>query len=325
MSHFKISVRAAANTKILFLSMIFHGLEIMYAIRLKKYQHHNQSFVAIVDENDCPYDPFVSAYLSTLVNQSFNTQLRKAIELMFVLQQFASYGIDLPGRMASGQLVNEKEYLLFYDASCVKKSAVENNVISFRRIGDKSLRNIISANHRRKMTVSSETVQGRIRRFREYSRWLFDHYHDLFGLDEVILNKFLRFESRIKIDEGSLGRNRSQKISDPLESVIPDDVFARLMEIILPSSSNNPFSSSKVRNYLIVSILCQTGIRRGALAKLKISDCYFSGTYDRIAIYRSGRDRTDQRLDKPNQKTKSHLVTVSPVLMRQIKIYIEQI
>jgi hypothetical protein len=68
----------------------------MDTIRLKKYQVYHQSFVAIVDENDCPYDPYVSAYLSTLVSQSFNTQLRKAVELVFVLQQFASYGIDLP-------------------------------------------------------------------------------------------------------------------------------------------------------------------------------------------------------------------------------------
>nr|WP_314899652.1 hypothetical protein [uncultured Deefgea sp.] len=65
----------------------------MYEIRLKKYQFQHQSFAVIVDEFDCPVDPFVSAYLSRLPSQSFNTQLRNAVELPFVLQQFCFGGL----------------------------------------------------------------------------------------------------------------------------------------------------------------------------------------------------------------------------------------
>jgi integrase len=305
--------------------MLVIGQYILQAIRLKKYQFNHKSFVAIVDDYDCPLDPFVSAYLSTLASQSFNTQLRKAVELTFVLKLFASKGIDLPTRMESGRFVSEKEYLQFYDASCLQKDAIDSNVISLRQISDKTLRNIISANQKCMAKVSNETLQGRVRRFREYCTWLFEHFHDLYCVDEVVSNAFHRLMSRIKLDEEGLGRNRSQRVADPLESVIPDDVFARLLEMILPSSQNNPFIGSKIRNYLIVSILCQTGIRRGALAKLKISDCHFSGSFDQISIYRSVGDPTDSRLDKPNQKTKAHLATISPVLMRQIKLYIDQV
>ncbi|MBL4955132.1 site-specific integrase, partial [Neobacillus sp. YIM B02564] len=76
---------------------------------------------------------------------------------------------------------------------------------------------------------------------------------------------------------------------------------------------------------LIVSIFIQSGIRRGALAKLKISDLMLHGTSDQIRIYRSGVDPTDTRLDKPNQKSKAHLATLPRALMEQIKHYIEHI
>lgn len=296
----------------------------MQTIRLKKYQFNHKSFVAIVDDCDCPYDPFVSAYLSTLAGQSFNTQLRKAVELTFVLKQFANIGIDLPTRMATGQLVSEREYLQFYDASCLQQNSEDSYTMLSRKISDKTLRNIITANQRSMAKVSNETLQGRVRRFRGYCTWLFEHFHDLHSVNEVLSNRFDRLISKIKLDEEGIGSNRSHRVADATESVIPDDVFVRLLEMILPSSPNNPFTGSKVRNYLIISVLYQTGIRRGALAKLKISDCHFSGSFDQISIYRSGDDPTDPRIDKPNQKTKAHLATISPVLMRQIKLYIDQ-
>src|SRR5690606_4700472 len=129
----------------------------------------------------------------------------------------------------------------------------------------------------------------------------------------------------IKMDENSLSKNMHQGTSDPTVSSIPDNLFLKMLEIILPSSPDNPFESSRIRNYLIVSILAQSGIRRGALAKIKISDLMLHGTSDQIKIYRSSIDPTDTRIDRPNQKSKAHLATVHPSLMEQIKHYINHI
>ncbi len=71
--------------------------------------------------------------------------------------------------------------------------------------------------------------------------------------------------------------------------MIPDDVFLKFLEMVMPSSPNNPFKASRVRNYLIVNLLVQGGIRRGALAKLKVSDFHFGGV--RSDIYLSVRKR----------------------------------
>lgn len=294
-------------------------------MKIKKYQFNHIPFVAIVDDFDCPICPYVSAYLSTLSGQAFNTQLRKANELIFVLGHFQKAKIDLVGRVQSGELISEKEYQQFHLVSASEKNSGRSSLVELHRITDKALRNAISVNERQLSRVSNETLQGRIRRLRQYLEDLFKHFHTSYNIDANLIIRFDKLKAAIKLDEDSLGKNRPQIVRSPADSVIPDQIFSRLMEMILPSSENNPFKGSKIRNYLIVSIFIQSGIRRGALAKLKISDFHFHGNYDSISIYRSGIDPTDPRLEKPNQKTKPHLSTISPVLMRQIKFYIDHV
>lgn len=294
-------------------------------MKIKRYQFNRIPFVSITDDFDCPICPYVSAYLSTLTGQAFNTQLRKANELLFVLNHFQKVKIDLVARIKSGELISNKEYLQFNLVSASQKNNAEDSLVFPHIISDKALRNAISANTSQLARISNETQQGRIRRLREFMEDLFKHLHDSYSAENDIVDRFDKLTATIKLDEHSLSRNRSQYVGDPAESVIPDELFCRLLEIIRPSSENNPFKGSKVRNYLIVSIFSQSGIRRGALAKLKISDFHFHGNSDTISVYRSGIDPTDPRLEKPNQKTKSHLATISPLLMGQIKYYVDYV
>lgn len=294
-------------------------------MKIKRYQFNRIPFVTIADDFDCPICPYVSAYLSTLTGQAFNTQLRKANELVFVLNHFQKAKIDLVARIQSGELISNKEYLQFHLVSASQKNSAADPFTFPHIISDKALRNAISANKSQLARVSNETQQGRIRRLREFMEDLFKHFHESYSAEKYIAERFEKLTAAIKLDENSLSRNRSQYVGDPAESVIPDDPFCRLLEIIRPSSENNPFKGSKVRNYLIVSIFTQSGIRRGALAKLKISDFHFHGNSDAISVYRSGIDPTDSRLEKPNQKTKSHLATITPVLMGQIKYYVNHV
>ena len=296
-------------------------------MRIKRYQFNGMPFVAIIDENDCPACPYASAYLSTQFGRAFNTQLRKANELLFVLDYFGRKKIDLAERVQSGQLISQKEYLQFHTASAGKKQHDEQQPFVDCRpdVSAKSLRNALSANARQLARVSSETHKGRLRRLRQYLETLYQHFHDFFSADPAIVDRCEKLSSLIKLDEDSLGRNRPQGVADPTDSVISDEGFERLREMTLPSSANNPFKGSKIRNYLIVSILAESGIRRGALAKLKISDFQFYGGFDLIKIYRSSIDQTDPRLDKPNQKTKAHFARIPPSLMGQIKHYINHV
>ncbi len=299
----------------------------MSSIRVKRYQWNSIQFCEIVDECDCPADPYASAYLSEhIAAKSANTCFRHANELLFLLKYFNKQNIDLVHRVGSGRFLTEREYFQYYEHCFFQQSAFkDDSVVLFPTITDKQLRNVISANQRGLAKVSSETIQGRVRRLRQYLEFLFGHFHDQQSAAEGVSDRFDRLIAKIKLDEQGFASNAPQTVANPATSVIPNDVFARLLEMTLPSSPNNPYTTSALRNYLIVSLLIQTGIRRGALAKLKISDFHFYGSYDRVSIYRSGNDRTDTRLEKPNQKTKSHLATVDPALMRQIKYYIDHV
>ena len=300
----------------------------MSRIRLKKYLYGGIQFVSIVDENDCPLDVYAAAYInSVLSRKAFNTTVRYSNELLFALCYFTNRSIDLTARVANGRLVSYPEYLSFFDFCHHQKSApLEPNVIPFLGVEDKHLRNAMTANLRAFSKVSPETIQGRVRRLRQYLEWLFDEFHGGKVVTDEVEDRFHKLISKLKLDEQSFGRNSDFNPVSTTDSVIPDSVFESLQEMILPESKHNPFKSSKVRNYLIVSLLEQTGIRRGALAKIKISDCRFHGSYDRISIYRSrGADVTDPRLEKPNQKTRSHEAIVNRSLMEQIKFYIDHI
>jgi len=280
-----------------------------------------------VDDSDCPIDPYVSCYLNgALSSKAPNTRLRYANELLFVLQFFAEKKIDLSARIASGKLMSQKEYMQFYDSCCLIKGVFDESIIIKKfRVSDKHLRNVIVANQKGMAKVSNETLQGRIRRFRCFLKWLFEQFHGVFGIEEDLNERFARLTSKVKLDEESLGRNRGQEIKGADESVIPDEIFTKLLEMMMPSSPNNPFKGARIRNYLIVNLLICGGIRRGALAKSKVSDFHFYGTYDQVSIYRSGNDPTDPRTEKPNQKTKAHLATIGQNLMFHVKFYVDQV
>ena len=292
-------------------------------MKVKPYKYNARTFYAVVDDMDCPVNPYASAYINrTLLYGSENTSKRYVYDLVYTLKFFN----NLAERIASGDIPSIKEYSDFYNYCSYKTSINQSENIAFLRgIESKRFRNIMAANKRIDLLVENQTIQGRIRQFRLYLTWLFNNFHNASSVPGLILEAYDQLVCKIKLDEEGLNRNRSKETVGHDESSIPDDVFVKLMEMILPSSPNNPFSSSKVRNYLIVSTLIQSGIRRGALCKIKISDCLFHGSYDTIKIFRGGADPTDPRINRPNQKTKNHLVVVDTELLKQYKFYIDTI
>ena len=72
-----------------------------------------------------------------------------------------------------------------------------------------------------------------------------------------------------------------------------------------------------------MKLLILTGTRKGAIAKLKIGDCDFTGDCNLIRITRTPDDKEDTRKYKPSQKTDSHTSYVDPDLMKLIDYYIE--
>ncbi len=84
---------------------------------------------------------------------------------------------------------------------------------------------------------------------------------------------------------------------------LPEAAVSRLRAVIEPDSPENPFEAKvRFRNYLIVRLLLDLGIRRGELLGLRVSDCTF-GTRGTITVHRRPDDPDDPRTVQPSSKT----------------------
>lgn len=295
---------------------------------LKRYKWNDATFFSIVDKWSCPVDPYLSAYLNTFAGYALSTQCRYGHELLFVLKHFSSQDIDLVQRVASGTLLNMSEYSSFYYrcAQIDEPKTGKKRRSVFSNIEDKTIRNILASNGFQSSKVSNSTHQGRIRRLRSYLAWLFGQFHDVSAVSEHIEDKMHKLTQKMIADERSLNFQKTQEVRNPEDDAIPPEVFCRLLDVIRPSSPENPFSrSNRLRNYLIVEVLLDTGIRRGALGKLKISDLRSDRSGASLWIYPAWDDPEDPRLNKPNQKTKAHLAYIKPYIMDALHFYIEHV
>lgn len=301
----------------------------MLDAKLKRYRWNKKTFVSIVDRHSCPVDPYVSAYMNKLSSYAPSTQYRYGSELLFVLNHFDQKGIDLTGRVASGDLISMAEYSDFYTRCALNAAYDSDSKVGplFSNSESKAFRNVLAANKFVVSKVGNETQRGRIRQLLQYLAWLFEQFHDPLAVSETLQDKFEKLTKKIAADARSLlHADGAEGRRHPTDHAIPPHVFVRLLEIIRPSSPNNPFTQrNRLRNYLIVTLLLDTGIRRGALAKLKVSDLRSDRSGASIWIYQQRDDPSDPRPERPNQKTeKPHLSDVEATVMDALLFYIER-
>lgn len=129
-----------------------------------------------------------------------------------------------------------------------------------------------------------------------------------------------------KLMVGMIKANRPSKpnksASDKSEQYLDDAVIDFIAEALKPGSELNPARDYAVqlRNMLMFMILRLTGMRRGELLNLKVSDFDFSkGT---LKIVRRPDSKGDVRSHQPTAKTLERTVPVLRTLMDQIHDYV---
>ena len=285
----------------------------------------NQSDVCIVNEDMLPACFFLSNHIgSSLSDLAFNTRLTYAKTLLFVFCYFTAKSINLPERVESGKFFTREEYEDFKRYCKYKKEdKIESkNVISFERLSAKKLDNLICATQSTEGKVASTTVKMRLKQFKDYISYLYQTFHFANNAPVFVHQNYDDFVRQLNTDIRSI-RNNNASVRDPFEKSIPDDVFFKILEISKPFSPDNPWTqSTRNRNKLIINVLIDTGIRQGALAKLKKSDLKEDTHGARLLITRTPDDPTDPRKHKPAQKTKAHSSTISVETRDALKQYI---
>lgn len=90
------------------------------------------------------------------------------------------------------------------------------------------------------------------------------------------------------------------------------EVIKRLLAVSAPDHPENPFQRRvRFRNYLIIRLLIELGIRRGELLGLYVSDFVPTGKKGTVTIHRRPDDPNDSRREKPGAKTAARVLPVS--------------
>lgn len=314
-------------------------------IQVRIYKDMNgHSFPAVI-RNGLPCCLYLNAYLngnhgsplSTTKSRksrkskrppSFYTRKKYAYELKFLYCFFMDNSIDLVERVACGRFLSIEE-IDNYIRACKFYVDVEDDnkdsvVVS---LTDKRISDAIHATSNSQPEVSAHTFNQRLIRLKAYIEFLYIYHHyDKAETEQQIStdDQFNKFKLYISTAISN-SRKDNTVVKDAFESVIPTDKFFEFLDVIQERSPNNPFKSSKLRNQIIAQILIDTGVRVGAVLKLKVSDLVDDWANPRFRLTRTPNDPTDTRRLPASNKTKALSVSISRDLMKLIKLYIETV
>lgn len=116
--------------------------------------------------------------------------------------------------------------------------------------------------------IGADSFQQRIEVVRDYLKFLYDELGDSNSKREAIANVESRLNQKIKASRPSYKR---RKIKDTRG--LTDAQRKRIREVMHPDSLENPFSSeaTKHRNYIILELGLQLGLRRSEMLLIKLS------------------------------------------------------
>ena len=94
--------------------------------------------------------------------------------------------------------------------------------------------------------------------------------------------------------------------------------------VIRPNATENPFPQRvQLRNWLMIELLLETGMRRGELLKLHTTDINQGSEHAYVSINDREHDPEDPRAEEPALKTHSRTVGISSQLYRVYERYIQ--
>lgn len=117
-------------------------------------------------------------------------------------------------------------------------------------------------------------------------------------------------------------RVSSKSIVDRDDKHLDDLVLDAIDAVLCPRSGSNPYKdyATQVRNALMFNILRATGLRRGELLNLKVSDIDFSK--NTLSVRRRPDSVNDPRINQPLAKTRERVIPIIPELINKIYDYV---
>ena len=172
---------------------------------------------------------------------------------------------------------------------------------------------------KRVQKLDNQYVYSRMSYVAKYLQWLASHLIECEagGVDEPTANQINAMSEAIEARRPTV-RRRSGSSAKKAQS--PKDEAA-LLDIAQAEHSDNPFTELTARrNYLIITMLNDLGLRAGELLAIKVTDIDFQA--QEIVIERRHHDHEDPRRHQPVVKTLDRRLPLSADLTARLNHYV---
>ena len=291
---------------------------------VKEYRNFDNELCCDLTDLDCglPRCLWLSVHLRDF--NAFRTALTYAYQAKYYFEYFDTRGIDIVNRVQSGVFFSKNEIQDYLTHSLYRleySPITSSNVSSISQFTTKNLDNLIHATRYSLSRVATATTKLRVNAFISFVTFLYDNIHAGNKVPNDVVQRYNDCKERLARYARKMKPDNAV-VKDQFEQAISTDIYFRLLEISKPHHPDNPWSKlSRLRNHLIVQLFNETGIRVGALCKIKISELR-TDKPTRIRITRTPHDPTDPRARPAAQKTRAHVSVVSPELMQRLLLYI---
>lgn len=288
---------------------------------VSKIFNSGERYVFLLDKNGTP-DFWVTHFVTQQLRMnhtanSIETYLRNIKHLKLWEQQNERNLLDeiYRGKVPSLDDVKSIQEHCMYQAKVFKEQLNVSSVIS-------DMGQFYLSKTQEKPTVSKAQYITRIAHISEYLHFI--------GLERIKHNPSAAelielLDAMKKQFKRGKAKGKTQKKVD--KSGVADDVFDDFVLIAKPSSQYNPFKDAaiRLRNYLIVQTLYETGIRCSELLALQINDIGSCVNEATITIERRHNNKNDPRIKEPTAKTRGRVIEISKELREAINYYIRSI
>ncbi|CAM4049513.1 site-specific integrase [Vreelandella rituensis] len=165
-------------------------------------------------------------------------------------------------------------------------------------------------------SVGKIHAKQRIEAVRDYLAFLYDKLGDHSTRDEAVDDVKRRFNRKIKAASPGWKKTRI----DEMKGLTASE-RSRLLKVMHPESAENPFAdeSIKLRNFIILLLGLDMGLRRSEMLLIKIGDIHWPSR--QLSVVNLENESLDPRTMAPQFKTHERMLVMSDDLYESISQY----
>lgn len=239
--------------------------------------------------------------------RALNTQ-QKYLEHIGLFEGFLEYeSVDLLVRLEErpqSRYLTDNEISRFVADAALNKSTLNKKYTDVR---------LLPAAY---ATVGKIHAQQRLEAVRDYLKFLYDKLGDEATRDAAVDDLERRFNRKIKSARPAWKKNRNDEMKG-----LSHQERNRLLEVMHPDGSENPFANEalKLRNYIILLLGLELGLRRSEMLLVKISDIRWHSR--ELLVVNLENEDIDLRTLAPQFKTHERMLQMGDELIWALQTY----